>query len=300
MTDPKIIAALISAAVSVVTVLLSFLLKTWFERNFVVFKLEAEHRYDQKKKIKEVIAKNKTSLLDAAESLNHRFWNFSINYVKEWHTTEDFADLSRHYYLASFAYRILSFFAWVRRIETQMVFLDATVAPPADINFIKFLRALNQVMCDTVLFKGLDYDDFYARDHFFKNNFNHMCECFWKDESMLSYADFKNNSDKCLEYFTPMLTMLSGVGPNEQRLRWDRLQALHYLLIMFLNAYGYDFQHTSPEKIKKLVENSPRPNKTISNLRSMLEEISLAKHKEVKKVLRTLYQKQSSRLLRSD
>ena len=288
MTDPKITVALISAAVSVVTVLLSFLLKTWFERNFLVFKLEAEHRYDQKKKIKEVIAKNKTSLLDAAESLNHRFWNFSINYEKGWHTTNDFSDLSGQYYLASFAYRILSFFAWVRRIETQMVFLDATVASSADINFIKFLRILNQVMCDTVLFKGLDYNDFYATDHFFKNDFNHICECFWKDESVLSYADFKNNSKGCLAQTKPMLAMLSGVGPREDRLRWDRLQALHYLLLMFLNAYGYDFQYTSSKKIKTLVSRSPRANKTVSNLRDMLEEISLARHKEVKKVLKAL------------
>ncbi|MDR3631731.1 MAG: hypothetical protein P4L42_15525 [Desulfocapsaceae bacterium] len=288
ITDPKISAALISAAVSILTVILSFLLKAWFERNFLIFKLDAEHRYDQKKKIKEVIAKNKTSLLDAAESLNHRFWNFSVNYGKEWHTDNDFSDLSRHYYLASFAYRILSFFSWVRRIETQMVFLDTTVASSADINFMKFLRVLSQVMCDTMLFKGLDYDDFHATDHFFKNDFNHMCESFWKDESVPSYADFKETSGEDLTQVQPMLAMLSGIGPHEKRLRWDRLQALHYLLLMFLNSYGYDFQYTSPEKIKKLVSRSPRPNKTISNLRDMLGEMFLATHKEVKKVLDAL------------
>jgi hypothetical protein len=80
MDDIKITVALISAAVSIVTVLLSFLLKAWFERHFVIFKLEAEHQYEQKKQLKGVIVKNKTSLLDAAESLNHRFWNFSANY----------------------------------------------------------------------------------------------------------------------------------------------------------------------------------------------------------------------------
>jgi len=85
-----------------------------------------------------------------------------------------------------------------------------------------------------------------------------------------------------------MLKMLSGVSPDEPRLRWDRLQALHYLLIMFLNTYGYDFQYTSPEKVKKLVSRSPRANKTVSNLRDMLSEMSMLRHKEVKKVLETL------------
>jgi len=289
MDDIKITVALISAAVSIVTVLLSFLLKAWFERYFVIFKLEAEHQYEQKKQIKGVIAKNKTSLLDAAESLNHRFWNFSSNYDRNWHTlNDDYKNIPNYYYLASFVYRMLHFFAWVRRIETQMVYLDATVASSNDITFIKFLRILNQSMCDTVLFDGLEYDDYYATDHFFRNDFNHMCECFWKDDGIVSYAEFKNGENPCLNEAKSMVMFLDGMSPEEPRLRWDRLQVLHYILIMFLNVYGYDFQHTNETKINDLLSKSPRPNKTISNLERMLNEISLTKNKEVKSVLKTL------------
>lgn len=289
MDDIKITVALISAAVSIVTVLLSFLLKAWFERHFVIFKLEAEHQYEQKKQIKGVIAKNKTSLLDAAESLNHRLWNFSANYSRDWHAlTDDYKNLPNYYYLASFVYRMLHFFAWVRRIETQMVYLDATVASSNDITFIKFLRIMNQSMCDTVLFDGLEYDDFYATDHFFRNDFNHMCECFWKDEGIVSYAEFKNGKKSCLGEAEPMAMFLNGMNPEEPRFRWDRLQVLHYILIMFLNVYGYDFQHTSQAKINELLSRSSRPNKTISNLERMLNDISLTKNQEVKKILQIL------------
>ena len=289
MDDIKITVALISAAVSIVTVFLSFVLKTVFERHFIIFKLEAEHQYEQKKKIKNVIAKNKTSLLNAAESLNHRLWNFSSNYPKDWHILpDDYKDLPNHYYIASFVYRILQLFAWVRRIDTQMVYLDVTVASSNDITFIKFLRIMNQAMCDIVLFDGLDYDDFYATDHFFRNDFNHMCECFWKDEGIVSYAEFKNGSNSCLSEAKPMANFLSGMNPNESRLRWDRLQALHYLIIMFLNIYGYDFQYTSQGKFNILLSQSPRPNKTISNFEHMLNEISLTKNKEVKTILNIL------------
>ncbi|OPY64651.1 MAG: hypothetical protein A4E62_02817 [Syntrophorhabdus sp. PtaU1.Bin002] len=279
---------LISAGVSIVTVLLSFLLKAWFERYFLIFKLEAEHRYEQKKKIKEVIAKNKTSLLDAAESLNHRLWNFSKNYEKGWHKLSGKLVPDSHYYLASFAYRILSFYAWVRRVEIQMVYLDATVASRDDLNFLKFLRLFEQTMCDTVLFEGLKYNSFYSRDHFFKNNFVHMCECFWKNDEIMSYADFKSNTAGCLEEAEPMVDFLSGMNPEESRLRWDRLQALHYVLLMFLNSYGYEFQRTSIDKIKSLLDSAPRQNKTIRNMESMIEEMSLGKHSEVKRVLETL------------
>jgi hypothetical protein len=156
MEDPKVVAALISAIVSIIVVLLSFLLKTWFERYFLLFRLEAEHRYEQKKKIKDVIAKNKTPLLDAGESLNHRLWNFAVNYKEGWHKISGELDPDQHYYLASFTYRVLAFFAWVRRVENQMVYLDATIASRDDLNFLKFLRLLDQVMCDTALFKGLE------------------------------------------------------------------------------------------------------------------------------------------------
>ncbi len=120
------------------------------------------------------------------------------------------------------------------------------------------------------------------------SDFNHMCDCFIKGESVVSFDEFKNNSEGCLDQATPMLTMLSGVGPHEERYRWDRLQALHYLLLMFLNSYGYDFQYTTPGKIKKLVSRSSRPNKTVQNLNDMLKEISLSELKEVKNVLKAL------------
>ncbi len=236
-----------------------------------------------------MIAKNKTSLLDAAESLNHRLWNFSANYSRDWHIlTDEHGKLPDYYYLASFVYRILHFFAWVRRIETQMVYLDATVASHNDITFIKFLRVINQSMCDTVLFDGLEYNDYYATDHFFRNDFNHMCECFWKDEDIVSYAEFKNGINSCLNEAEPMTLFLSGMNPEESRYRWDRLQVLHYLLIMFLNVYGYDFQRSNQEKIYELLSRSPRPNKTINNLEHMLSDMSLTKNQEVKNTLKIL------------
>jgi hypothetical protein len=286
--DPKIIVALISAGVSVATVLLSFLLKSWFERNFIIFKLEAEHRYDQKKKIKEVIAKNKTQLLEAAETLNHRLWNFLENYKKDWHRISDLKNLPDNYYFASFTYRILAFFAWVRKVETDMVFLDTTIATRKDLDFIKFLRLFTQIMCDVVLFKGLDYDHYYATDHFFQNDFIHMCKCCWKDDGVISYSEFKNNTNECLEECKHMAEFLNGLNPNENRLRWDRLQSLHLVLLMFLSAYGYDFQRTGRRKMKILISKFPRPIKTIDNLRLMLERIHLKKQKEVKQVLAIL------------
>ena len=98
LNDTAIVVARISATVSLVTFILSSLFKPWFEKHFVIFKLEAEHQYEQKKEIKKVIARNKAHLLDAAESLNHRLWNLANNYAEGWHYVSDLSTLSNQYY----------------------------------------------------------------------------------------------------------------------------------------------------------------------------------------------------------
>ncbi|QSB41860.1 hypothetical protein JTY93_11205 [Pseudomonas hygromyciniae] len=75
-TDPKVQSALIAAAVTIATLLLRAITKPIWERNFHKFKLESDYTYDQRKKVKEAISKHKVPLLNSAESLNHRLWNF--------------------------------------------------------------------------------------------------------------------------------------------------------------------------------------------------------------------------------
>lgn len=288
LNDPKTVAALIAAAVSVVTVLLGFLFKAWFERYFLIFKLESEHRYEQKRKIKEVLARYKTELLNAGETLNHRLWNFSENYKENWHALPPPGGLSKHYYLASFVYRLLAFFAWVRRVETKMVHLDATIASKDDLHFVKFLRLLTHMFCDIELFSGLKYDKSHATDHFFHNNFQHMCECFLHDDDVISFAEFIANKDKCADQSVPMVHFIGGMAPDENRLRWDRLEAFHYVLLMFMNSYGYDFQYTDESKMRELISRQPRPNRVVKNLNVLLSRMHLHRHKEVRKVVNAL------------
>jgi hypothetical protein len=250
--------------------------------------LEAEHRYDQKKKVKEVLARHKTQLLDAGEALNHRLWNFSENHTKNWHSVSLSSpiDTNRHYYLLSFTFRLLEFFAHVGRVESEMVYLDTTIASKDDLDFVKCLRMFTQTMCDCELFAGIDYDTSYAKDHFFRNNFVHMHQCFLSGDGVVSYSDFKQNKGACLVEARPMIDFLNGTNPDEARLRWDRLQAFHYVLIMFLNSYGYDFQHTDEQKMLKLLANQPRKNKVVDNLKTMIARMHLNRQREMKKILK--------------
>lgn len=287
LEDPKVVAALISAIVSVVTVLLSFLLKSFYDRHFHVFKLESEHEYEQRKKIKEVISKYKTQLLDAADSLNHRLWNFSANHKENWHTINNLKLLSEHYYLASFTYRMLVFFAWIRKVEEEMVYLDSTVASKQDLNFVKFLKLFPQILCDVALFDDLDYNNEYAKDHFFKNELLHVCDSFCLENGAIKFSEFKDNKNNTLQEALPIADFISGMSPEENRHRWDRLQALHFVLMMFLNSYGYDFQYTDKNKLSEIAGRT-RPSKVTKNLKMLINRFQLLNVKEVKYVFKAI------------
>jgi hypothetical protein len=285
---PQVVAAIVAAATSVATLLVSSLFKAFYEKHFHLFKLEAEHRYEQRKKIKEILSKNKIQLLNCAESLNHRLWNFSENYKENWHKLDGaFKNISKSYYFSSFVYRMVVFFSWIRKIEQEMVYLDTTISTKEDLDFIKYLRLLPQVFCDLYLFEGFDYDKNYASDHFFKNDFELMADCLTKEGEICDFAEFEKSFSKHLPYLKSMCLFLDGISPDESRLRWDRLQMFHISLMAFINTFGYDFQYTSKDKIRRIVS-SPRKSKLINNYIGLLERDKIHRQKELKKVIKAI------------
>lgn len=274
---------ILSGIVSLITSILLFYLKYYGEHNFHIFKLESDHKYNERRKIKEILAKNKIQLLNSCESLNHRLWNLAENYNKGWHAFESSANLNKSYYIFSFGYRLLCVFAWIKKIERDMIYLDTTIATKEDLEFIKFLRLFPQLMCDTRLFSGLEYDSDNATDHFFKNHLEQMSELFIKDGDIISYSEFENKYKDYLSVF-PIFKYLNGISPDEDRFRWDRLQVLHIAIMSFINSYGYDFQYTDNDKLK-IILNKPRLNRLIINYENLLKDFKLDSHKEIKKVL---------------
>ena len=115
-----------------------------------------------------------------------------------------------------------------------------------------------------------------------------MHQCFLSDNGVVSFSDFKQNKGACLKEAQPMSVFLNNMNPDEVRLRWDRLQAFHYVLIMFLNSYGYDFQHTDEQKMLNLLSKQPRKNKVTDNLKSMVTRMHLTRQKEMRKILKVL------------
>lgn len=238
-----------------------------------VYKLDKTNEHEQKKLIKAVISKNKVSIIDSAEALNHRMWNFNKNHHEQWHVLNDEV-IDKQYYLYSFTYRILVFFSWCNTIEKEMIYLDSTVADSKDLDFVKFLKIFPKIMCEVTLFDGLDYNHKFDTDHFFTNKFQSLINQVRKDDGVISYDEFQNKIKENEIDVSQVITFLSGISPTEERFRWFRLQTMHYALLMFINSFGYDFQNTEASKIKYLMD-AHKENPTIPNLLSMIESYKL-------------------------
>lgn len=274
--------ALISVCVSVITFLATNLIKNHFENKLLQRNLETEHKFEQQKKIKEAIAKYKVHLLTSCEDVNHRLWNLSTNYDKGWieingdYTTE-------HYYFHSTIYKLLSLFAWVKKIKKEMIFLDTTIASKQDLEFIKFLKFFPNVMCDLTFIVGKDANGDYAVDHFFRTNFELLPDYISDRNGPKSYAYYKNEIPNLLDDLYSIYQYIDDISPTENRMRWDRLHLLHLTTIIFLNNYGYDFQQTDDKKIEEVLT-IPRVSNYLKNYFNLLKEYKLDENKEVKRL----------------
>lgn len=290
LTTPQAIAAIVAAITSLVTLFLTLLTKNFIEKKLLVFKLDTEHKFEQRKKIKNVLATNKSHLLNACENLNHRLWNFAKPEHYKWLDVK--GDYSKpHYYFHSFVYRILAVNAWMHKIHTELIHLDTTIATKEDLEFIKFMRFYGRIFSDTDFFKGFPYDYNNQTDHIFKNNIDEFYQCITKGTEILSFNEYLKEiptlfQDKLFVFYR----LLDGVNEQENRLRYQWFQILKLLNLAFLNAYGYDYQQTSDEKMLIAI-NKPTRSKLYNNFIFLLTEHKLQKQKEVKRLVKLLKEK---------
>ena len=284
ITDPNVQSALIAAIVTIITLVLRAFAKPLWERSFHRFKLESEYKYDQRKKVRDAISKHKVPLLNAAEYLNHRLLNFSKNADKGWHTKgcdENYVD---KYYLLSFSYRFLLFFAICRKVDLELVFLDSSESTKKDLEMLKYLKFFPQFFCDAGIFNGRGYDQSKATDHFFGDDFRELVNklSLGGDDKLISFSEFKDGRYK--EDFESIVNYFSGISVDHSCNRWHALSGFHFALISFLNDYGYDFQKVSNYNLSDLANSLPK-NLLLDNIKNFSIRVSLGKNKNIRKAI---------------
>jgi hypothetical protein len=271
--------ALISAIVSILTFLITNWLKNYYANKLVQRNLETEHQFEQQKKIKEVLAKHKVHLINSCEELNHRMWNFANKHQENWLKVDnDYENI--HYYFHSFTYRFLSLFAWIKIIQKDMIYLDTTIASKDDLEFIKFINLFPRLFCDLTFLEGINANGNDTDDHFFRNTFDLLADVLISENKIKPYSDYINEVPANTEKLNRLFSFFDGLSPLEDRKRWDRLQFLHFSLIIFLNNYGYDFQASDNEKIKKVLTH-PKKSENIEKYFCLFSEYHLNENSKI-------------------
>lgn len=285
--NDKLTTAIIAAITSIITLIISFIIKPRIERKSHLSKVEIEHEYEQRKKIKEVLSKYKIHLVNSADSLRGRLNNLSVNYEGKWHSMNGNHVNKDDYYFQTTVYRILNFYAWIRIIENKLIYLDTTIATENDLNFIKFLKAMRRTLQRGNLVKGLQEDPERENDLIFRDTLDEMCLWLIKEESVLTYTDFKEGIEKNIPKYKRLCEFIDSISPDENRRRWDRLYCLQLLIITFLNSYGYDFQHETKSQIEEQILRIKKYD-VFPNLINHLGKYKLLEEGEIKKLIEIL------------
>jgi len=281
LNNEKVIPVIISAVTTVVVFFLTLLTKNYIDTKILRSKLDAEHKFDQRKKIKEVLARHKVHLLTACEDFNHRMWNFANKHQEKWlHVEGEFYNKD-YYYFHSFVYRHLAIFAWTKKIQKEMIYLDTTIADKGDIEFVKFLNIFPRMFCDLTFLEGLNADGNKTDDHFFRNEFDLLADNLISNAGVKSFSEYMDELKTIGPKINRLFLFFNTLSPNEDRKRWDRLHFFHLTVLLFLNNYGYDFQITNNEKLKKVLTN-PKKSKHLDNYFNFLNEYHLTDNKQIK------------------
>ena len=292
ISAPAVMAALVSAFVTISLFIIKGIFTSLWSKYFLVYKIEVEHCHEQKKKIKEAISKYKMPLLDSAETLNHRLWNFSGNCTKGWHNIDANKILTDQYYLQTFCYRYLAFYAWCLKFERELIYLDVTLSDEKDLTFVKYIKTLQNIFCDASILNNTGYDNEHDVDHFFKDDHISMVEKMFSDTGgVITYSEFKERNE--VDY-NKVCKYISSIANDKSCNKWNIINCFHFILMAFLSTFGYDYQKTAWIKLYKLRCSEPK-NKLIKNLECLLGNSKLENSKEIKKSLSVL----KSRLLLS-
>lgn len=267
-----LVSAIVSAAVSY-----------YFRRREARHKLAVEYEYEQRKKLRNLIGRYHGRLLQTCNSLNYRFWNLYANADADW-LDRDNNYPHPGYYLLSFVHRFLAVFSCIRQFENEAIYVDRRIAEKKDFIILNYLAAIRWVMTDVALFDGIPYDNSHQTDHFFSDNFREYCDGCVEEGNFVTYEALKDRVAN-IRTLDPVLKFFESLRPSEDRLRWDRLVALHLLLMAFVNSFGYDPQYSSEAQFIRVARHV-RQRRILENLLVWLPRHGLGQDKESRRIVR--------------
>jgi len=275
LSDTKLLWTAIVSAVTSAAV--SYFFNRWQTRD----KLRIEYEHEERKRVRELIGRFHGRLLLASVHMNHRMWNLYKNHDRGWLCSLGSYEVLGYYFLST-VHRFLCVCSLCRRLEREAIYLDARIAGKDDLTFLKITSAISWVMTDVSLFAGLTYDHSKARDHFFSDHLRKVCDSCYEDDHPIHYDTLEERiaEDRSLDR---IMAFFDGLTQGEERYRWDRMVALHLLVVAFINKFGYPEQRSTTAQISEIVEQFRNPE-IASNLIDWMPRLGLGKVREFREV----------------
>lgn len=277
--EPSIQTVIISAIVGFLGGVLGTSFKHFLDKKALRDKIQIEYEFVERKKLRELVGRYHGRLLESAERLNHRLWNLQQNESLGWlNVNGQFNNPEANYYFTTTVYRTVSLFALIRLFEQEAIYIDAHIAKEGELVFAKFTKAFEWVLTDADLFKGIKYDYSRQTDHLFRDKLRLLCDSSVTEGKVISLENFQERlmTDCGQSHLKPILVFFDGLCFAENRLRWDRINSFHLLLMVFINKFGYDVQKSSQRQIQDIAMSIQNPQVLI-NLVNWLSKLGLKK-----------------------
>ncbi len=252
--SPSVQAAIVSAVTSILVLVLGTILKAQFDKHSLRYRMGFEYVFDQRRRIKEEIAKTKTPLLNAAEYMNYRLWNMQAHLDENWLAIPEEKWLEdEHHYIRSFVYRWLRLIHCAMCAEDSVSKIDATLSSKDDLVYLKFVKSIRFCLTDRLLLASLGYKSTDTRSHFYVDRLPDYALAVAAEGHPLTLGQFEKSLKGDLAGCRDVFLFFSHVRKEPSNPELNQLRALHLLLMEFLNRFGHEYQHTSPKKLDRLL-----------------------------------------------
>lgn len=287
--DPRVDVAIIAAGVALATTILAPFVKHPFDRALERHRLKAEQEYEQRRKLRRLIASFHGRLLEASDMFHFRMLSlYADKEHDDWFSIpgDQYGDLRpgelNSYYFHSTLLRFLRLMSLATRFESSAFFIQSDLGSKRDVKFLFFAKGMRWMATDTELFADLAprYEVANADAHFFTDHLRDMCSVIVnKDETERGLEKFADllGQQQARSRLDPVLSFFAGLDRTGARRTWDRLVALDLVVMAFLNEFGYEEQKSSDELFRR-VANQLRDPTIATNLLVLMHALHLQRY----------------------
>jgi hypothetical protein len=285
--DTSLQATIVSIIVGGIAGFFGAFLKIYLEKKSYRDRLAIDYEFIERKKLRELSGKYHGRILEASDRVNLRLENLQKNQAMGWLNVSGQYDIpDKKYYFSTTIYRFVELYSLIYLFRSEAIYIDSRYAKEGEPEFLKFTKALEWVITDVELFKGLNYDINRQWDHIFKDRLQLLCGSCILDGRVISMEELYNKlsfgeHDRLL----PFLMFFDGLNATEKRCRWDRIVAFHLLLMSFINRFGYEDQKSKVGEFLAVAK-SCNHLEVLTNLSIWIPKLGL--QKETKDLLKSI------------